>query len=196
MVGQTTSRPATSAVTPGEREGAGADHPGLRAEGGVHDQQAVPARRERPVGHHPCKDSEMTTLHQFAASGGTDTNGAEGVLTLPEGYATKVPAGKQLVIQSHYINTGAARDVDDQISLKRLNPADVVAYAQPFVVFNDNWTIPANSPLCSRTRPATAAASLNGAISMSSRTLLGIPAESGTGAGKLPERLGARLISE
>ena len=52
------------------------------------------------------------------------------------------------------------------------------------------------APCARAPAPTTASASLNGAMIMSSRTLFGMPAESGTGSGKLPERFGARLISE
>src|ERR1700737_2860226 len=47
---------------------------------------------------------------------------------------------------------------------------------------------PASSSLCSRNRLATTSRSLNGATRISSRRLLGIPAESGIGCGKLPLR--------
>lgn len=48
--------------------------------------------QNQPAGHHPCIDAEMLTWHQLAVANGNK----EGVLDLPAGYATRVPAGKQL----------------------------------------------------------------------------------------------------
>jgi hypothetical protein len=51
---------------------------------------------------HDCGDTEMV-WHRFVGAGGADPNLT---LDMPEGVALKVPGGKRLVIQAHYINSG------------------------------------------------------------------------------------------
>jgi hypothetical protein len=98
------------------------------------------AEEARPVGHHPCSDQEMTNLHQIAGAG---EGSGEAVLALKEGLALKVPAGKQLVLQLHYINTtGAPYTVTDKVSLELMDPADVVDYVNYFVTLDDSFEVP------------------------------------------------------
>ena len=68
---------------------------------GGHHLTVYYADQKAPVGHHPCNDVEMLGLHQIAGAAG----GKEGIIALPDGYATKIPAGKQLVVQAHYVRT-------------------------------------------------------------------------------------------
>ncbi len=64
------------------------------------------------VGHHPCIDVEMAELRQVGAARRHRS---------PPGVAVEVPAGKQLVVQTHYINaSGKARDVEDEITVHLL----------------------------------------------------------------------------
>jgi hypothetical protein len=100
--------------------------------------------------HHPCTDDEMVTWHQIAGASGD--GGAEGLIGLPDGLAIKVPEGKQLVLQSHYINTtGAPMVVDDEVSLKTVQPDEVEEYANYFVVLDDQFEIPPSAQHESRT---------------------------------------------
>ncbi len=105
-----------------------------------------------PVGHHPCTDVEMIGLHQIAADAGNN----EGIIALPAGYATLVPAGKQLVVQSHYIRTSdGPLTVNDSISLKTLEDKDVKALANSFVMVDANFKIPARAAITSTTLCST-----------------------------------------
>jgi hypothetical protein len=104
-----------------------------------------------PVGHHPCTDVEMLGLHQIAADAGNN----EGVVALPDGYATKVPEGKQLVVQSHYIRTAdGPLTVNDSISLKTIEDKDVKEFANSFVMVDGNFKVPARATATSTTKCA------------------------------------------
>lgn len=91
--------------------------------------------------HHPCDDAEMVSWHQISGSGGQD-NPAEGAIALPEGFALKVPAGKQLVLQAHYINTtGAPQKVNDQVKLFLMDAADVESYVNYYTVVDQGFEV-------------------------------------------------------
>ncbi len=94
--------------------------------------------------YHPCNDAEMTSWHQIAGSAGQDMRGE--VLGLPDGLALKVPAGKQLVIQAHYINTSAAaKKVHDTVTLNLVAAANVKSYVNYFVTNDDKFEVPAHA---------------------------------------------------
>jgi hypothetical protein len=102
--------------------------------------------------HHPCKDEEMVSWHQISGSGG-EAAAATDVLALPEGLAIKVPAGKQLVIQAHYINTtGAVQTVNDWVKLKLMDPARVQSYVNFLATVDETFEIPAHSKHTSTTQ--------------------------------------------
>ena len=66
---------------------------------------------------------------------------------LPEGFAIKVPAGKQLVLQAHYINTtGKTQKMNDSVTLQLIEPTKVKHYANYVASSHEAWTIPAKSP--------------------------------------------------
>jgi hypothetical protein len=105
-----------------------------------------------PVGHHPCSDVEMIGLHQVAAA----ANGSEGIVELPAGYATKVPAGKQMVVQAHYVSTASGpTEVNDTVALKTLDDKDVVAFANSFVLVDGSFKVPARAAASSATECTT-----------------------------------------
>ena len=55
----------------------------------------------------------------------------------------RVPAGKQIVVQTHYINASAApRDVEDEITVHLLAREDVRRFAQGFAVVDGTFEIP------------------------------------------------------
>ncbi len=88
----------------------------------------------------PCDDDEMESWRLIAGSGGDD--GGVAVAELPEGSAIRVPAGKQLVLQAHYINFGPAFRVVDTATLKQIPLEDVQQFASSFVVLDDSFEIP------------------------------------------------------
>ena len=101
-----------------------------------------------PVGHHPCTDVEMIGLHQVAGA----ADGKEGIIGLPDGYATKVPAGKQLVVQSHYIRTAdGPLTVNDSIDLQTVEDKDVKEFANSFVMVDGNFKVPPRAAATSAT---------------------------------------------
>jgi hypothetical protein len=89
--------------------------------------------------HHPCTDAEMISWHQIAGA----STGGEPVIAMPEGGAIKVPPGKQLVVQSHYINTtGATKSVSDTINLQLLDPKNIQQYINYWVINDDQFSVP------------------------------------------------------
>jgi hypothetical protein len=100
------------------------------------------------VEHHPCLDSEMISWHQIVGVSGKD-NG-EPVITFPEGVALKVPAGKQLVLQTHYINTtGATQKTTDHVALNLVDPKDVKQYSNLYAIHDGSFTIDPNAMVTS-----------------------------------------------
>jgi hypothetical protein len=95
-----------------------------------------------PVGHHHCTDVEMVGFHQVAGA----ADGKEGTVSLPDGYATKVPEGKQLVVQAHYIRTeDGPQTVEDEVELQTLETPDVTAFANSFVLNDGSFNLPPRS---------------------------------------------------
>jgi hypothetical protein len=91
---------------------------------------------------HPCSDTEMLSWHQIA---GADTN-KEPIISVPEGAAVKIPAGKQIVVQSHYINTtSAAEKVDDSVSIQIVDAKDVKMFLNFFAMVDASFSIPPQS---------------------------------------------------
>ena len=104
-------------------------------------------------GHHKCIDAEMAEWRQVGAAG--DAKG-DGVIDLPPGIAVKVPAGKQIVVQTHYINaSGKAKDVEDEITVHLLAREDVKRFAQGFAVVDGTFEIPPHAADFKRTSTCT-----------------------------------------
>ncbi|HRI64294.1 MAG TPA: hypothetical protein PK156_08645 [Polyangium sp.] len=119
---------------------------GLQGPGGHHLSMYY-VDNERPVGPTPCSGTKEMVDWHFVVGGGGE-NGAEGIITLDKGLAIKIPVGKQLMVQAHYINTrGVEETVHDTMDIQLTDPADVKAYAADFVVDNDAFEIPAHAPL-------------------------------------------------
>lgn len=98
----------------------------------------------REPGWHPCSETEMASWKMVAGTGGEP--GAGDDQSLPDGMAMRIPAGVQIVVQAHYINTSAQpMDVEDSLSAPVLSPAEVDAYAAMFVVHEDRFEVPARS---------------------------------------------------
>ena len=94
-------------------------------------------------GHHPCTDDEMLTWHMVSAAGGEDGESAEGIVRLPEGYASRVPKGAQVVLQAHYINGDPTpRPVRDQARVYLVPDSQVIAYANIYAVNDGSFSVP------------------------------------------------------
>jgi hypothetical protein len=108
---------------------------------------------ERAVGHEPCSGTtEMTDWH-FVVGAGGEGNQLGDFAKLADGLAIKIPEGKQLLIQAHYINTsGETQTHVDKMNVNLIEPADVKAYASDFVVLDDGFEIP---PMASVTSTST-----------------------------------------
>jgi hypothetical protein len=117
---------------------------GVQGDGG-HHLLVMYANDPRPVGVHTCTDDDMVNLTQIAGTAGkTNTQ----VLALPTGLAVKVPAGKQIVLQAHYINTtGATHSTRDWVKMSSIDPSLVKDYVNYFVTNDDGFEIPPNAPL-------------------------------------------------
>jgi len=110
----------------------------------------------RDAGYHPCLDSEMTTWHQIAGGSEKSAKAGEGVVALDDGLAIKVPAGKRLVMQAHYINTtGKPETVTDSVKLRLLDPALVKAYVNYFVTLDLGFKLPPATKTTSTTTCTT-----------------------------------------
>ena len=116
--------------------------------------------KPRTPQHHPCSEAEMTTWHLVGAAG-NNAPGAEGVVALPPGLALRIPAGKQMVVQAHYVNTtGATEKVNDSITLHLVTADEVKAYANFYGVVDDTFEVPAQGKLTSQ-RTCTVAGDLD-----------------------------------
>src|SRR5687768_165071 len=98
----------------------------------------------RPPGHHVCDEAEMATWRYVGAAGGEAGGGED--QSLPEGLAARLPAGMQLVMQSHYINTtGAEMGAVDDVTLQLVDPEEVVAFANQYVINDMAFEVPARA---------------------------------------------------
>ena len=96
--------------------------------------------------HHPCIDAEMADWRMIGG-GGDEAEAAISKLRLPEGLAIRVPAGSQIVLQSHYINLGERFTANDSASLELIPTGSVRDYVNQFV-FNDvGFAVPPHEEL-------------------------------------------------
>ena len=102
---------------------------------------------QRPVGSEDCSGTpDMLDWHFVVASGGEGAGA--GVIQLPAGLAMQIPAGKQLLVQSHYINTtGAPETVQDGFTINLTDPAKVENYAADFVIDDESFEVPAHGSM-------------------------------------------------
>lgn len=112
---------------------------GVQVEGG-HHLSVYYVDNERPVGLEDCTSAEMLDWHFVVGAGGEGNENAQ--LQLPEGLAFRIPPGKQLLVQAHYINvTGEEMDSADEITIGLTDPSKVEAYAADFVIDDDRFEI-------------------------------------------------------
>lgn len=154
---------------------------GLQDKGG-HHILAHYADEPREPGYHPCTDTDMVNLHQIAGNAG---EGGE-ILKLPEGLALKVPAGKQIVLEAHYINeTGAPYRAFDWVKLIKGDPAKIQHYVNYLVTNDEAFEIAPNAPLkrvteCTLDRDFNVALSLGHMHELGSYFKLEVVDEGGT----------------
>ncbi len=111
---------------------------GLQGKGG-HHVLIYYADTPREPGVHTCTDEEMTNLHQVSGSAG---EGGTQVLALPDGLALKVPPGKQLVMEAHYINsTDASYKVKDWAKIVEGDASKVKDYVNYFVTNDEAFEL-------------------------------------------------------
>jgi hypothetical protein len=91
--------------------------------------------------HHPCETAEMADWRMIGG-GGDEAEAAVAKLRMPDGFAIRVPAGAQIVLQSHYINLGDTFTANDSARLDLVPTDQVESYVNQFV-FNDvGFSIP------------------------------------------------------
>jgi len=103
----------------------------------------------RQASSEPCSGTtEMLDWH-FVVAGGAEGNQLGGdVPALADGLAMRVPEGKQLMVQAHYINTsGKAETQTDNLQVNLTDPAKVAAYAADFVVLIEQFQVQPHSQL-------------------------------------------------
>ncbi|MGZ3422513.1 MAG: hypothetical protein ACXVEF_25550 [Polyangiales bacterium] len=107
---------------------------------------------ENPVGHHPCKEDEMVQWRQVAGADQLDATGSSGEpqFQMPDGYAYKMPAGKQILLQVHYVNaTGKPMKVSSEVTVKLVDPSSVKTWINHYQSSFEAFTIPAKKDLTS-----------------------------------------------
>lgn len=123
---------------------------GYESATGGHHGILYTAERQRPVDTHECTDDDMVNARFIAGAGGGDAGGA--YAEIPEGVAYRIEGGRQLMIQTHWINTTESPlDGQAAFNLKVQPPSATVQLAQLF-----NWTstdidIPAHGTGTTRT---------------------------------------------
>jgi hypothetical protein len=131
----------TSTIT--ERELATRGAMAVQGEGG-HHLALYYTMAHMPPQHHPCDDAEMANWNIVAVAGSEAGGGDD--QTLPEGLATRIPPGAQLVIQAHYINARPEEiEVADVLDVEVVDPVSVAAYANQFVLNHEGFDVAARS---------------------------------------------------
>jgi hypothetical protein len=138
----------TDVVT--DRELAVAGTFGKQGPGGHHITVYYTERMQSPQ-HHPCVDQEMTQWRMVGGGGAGESKEASGQLALTDGLAIRVPAGVQIVLQSHYVNPGDAFMTDDTASVHLMDPDDVVDYVNQFLTIDVGFDVPPHQELESTT---------------------------------------------
>lgn len=121
---------------------------GKQGNGGHHVTIYYKDGAPSPPGHHTCKEEEMTQWNQVGGAG----NEGEGVADLPPNVAIRIPKGKQMVVQTHYINpTSEPYEVEDEITVNLVPEKDVQRVANAFVVLDSGFEIPPQAKKFERT---------------------------------------------
>lgn len=109
---------------------------------GGHHAILYTAERNRPIGTHECTDDDMVNARFLVGAGGGDAGGA--YADIPEGLAYQIDAGRQLMVQTHWINT-TTQPIDGQaaFNIRVQPPSDEVQHAQLMNWLTTDISIPA-----------------------------------------------------
>lgn len=132
----------TDQFTPSDRE-MGIVGATSRQQAGGHHITAYYTDLARPAQHHACSEQEMIQWHMVA---GADELGAteSSKIEMPPGFAYRLPPGKQIVLQVHYINTtGKQRTVNDSVTLDLVSATTVKTWANQWRSSSEDWSVPA-----------------------------------------------------
>ncbi len=106
---------------------------------GGHHTILYTANIEKPVDIHECTDDDMVNVH-YVAGGGADATIMP--QSLPDGVVFRVPADKQMMIVSHFINaTDAAIDGQSAFDVTVEDPVDTNSPADLFTVVNTQMLV-------------------------------------------------------
>jgi hypothetical protein len=114
--------------------------------GGGHHVTLYYVDNKRDPMAEPCSGTnEMVDWH-FVVGAGGEGNQLGDFAKLADGLAIKIPEGKQLMVQAHYINTsGSTKTETDKLKVNLTDPANVKSYAADFVVLIDEFQIEPHS---------------------------------------------------
>src|SRR5262245_7057330 len=107
-----------------------------------HHIMLVAVRRSQAPNTHPCTEDDMVNILTFVAGGGPD--GIAHFKGIPDGLGFRIPAGTQLMLQSHWENASTApRDGQAVIYLKAQPSSPQVTPVDQFLADTVNFMIPA-----------------------------------------------------
>jgi hypothetical protein len=114
------------------------DYQGFQFGGGAHHAILHSVTTNQPAGTHECTDDDMLTA-RYLAGGGADTPKAD----LPDGVVIRIPAGTQMMIETHWINAGdVVTDGQAAFMLDVQPPSDQVQTASLFTAAGTLFTLP------------------------------------------------------
>lgn len=116
---------------------------GYQSAVGSHHAVLYMAERERPVDTHECTDDDMVNARFLAGAGGGEAGGT--VDRLPDGVAYRVEGDRQLMVQTHWINTTLGA-IDGQVAFNLTVEAPTAdrQLAQLFTWSRTQIEVPAN----------------------------------------------------
>ncbi len=122
----------------------------LQSTPGGHHSVFYTVQSERPVDTHECNDDDMVNSVYLAGVGGGDAGGMQA--KIPDGIAYRIEAKRQLMIQTHWINTtDGVIDGQAAYNLQVTDPSDSHALAQLFTWTSTKISIPANGTATAHT---------------------------------------------
>jgi hypothetical protein len=123
---------------------------GMQSAIASHHSVLYMVERDRPIDTHECTDDDMINSRYLAGAGGGDAGGSQDYI--PEGVAYRVEAGRQLMVQTHWINT-TTQPIDGQaaFNLRVQAPSEDVELAQLFTWTSTNINVPAGETGSTRT---------------------------------------------
>ncbi len=114
------------------------DYHGYQSALGAHHVLLYAVQNPQPAGTHECNEDDMFNA-RFLAVGGAEAPPAQ----LPTGVVFRVPAQKQLMIQTHWINaTESPIDGQGAFTLKVTPPSADVETAQLFSIADTDFSLP------------------------------------------------------